>query len=209
MRPATSRGAILRSSGGSSGLSSSGDSLEKSFKEQRNAMTNAGSRSIMTAAPGSRSVMTARRPMTGAGGLAKKTLVNKPATNESTPAVASAGYYSNLLQKKSEEIVKEIARLERETELNDANSESRRKLELEHKNAAEEMKQLEEALASMNIAAEKSRSGASDEDIREETNEIAIRNKALEHEVSYIYDAFHSRLLNISTLMTEPTLFSD
>ena len=128
-----------------------------------------------------RSIVTpinSRRPVTGAGGLARQRMMPND-------GVESAGYYSNLLQQKSQEIIKEIQRLQSETEMADGTSDARKKLEVRHKNAIQGIQQLEATLADINLAKEKKRAGYNYEDIHEETVGILNRNKAIEREVSF------------------------
>ena len=120
-----------------------------------------------------------KRPVTGAGGLARQ----RTATTLPTRVIESSGYYSNLLQQRSEVIIKEIDRLEHET-AQIMDSEALMKLQNEHKIAIQEIQQLEGALADLNMAKDKARSGASQDDIREEAINVANRNKTLEQEVS-------------------------
>ena len=122
-----------------------------------------------------------KRPVTGSGGgLARQRTAT---ATMPTRAIESSGYYSNLLQQRSEVIIEEIQRLEHETEQM-MDSEVRRKVESEHKNAIQDIQQLEGALADLNLAKDKARSGASQDEIRDEAIAIANRNKTLEHEVS-------------------------
>jgi hypothetical protein len=117
-----------------------------------------------------------RRPVTGAGGLARQK------TASAVPA-KSVGFYSNLLQQKQEEILKEIRRLENETDLD-----MRKKVESEHSNAVKEVQRLETAIGDFNLAKDKSRSGANHEDIHEEVVELCNRIKTLENEVNASVD---------------------
>lgn len=104
-----------------------------------------------------------------------------------TRLVENAGYYSTLLQDKIEEISKEIERLLMETELADSRSETRRKLENDYKLALKDIQQLEASLADLNLAKDKARSGANDEDVRDETIDVLNRNKTLEREIDDIF----------------------
>ena len=139
----------------------------------------------MTASTRRRSLLAdvdlSKRPVTGSGGgLARQRTAT---ASMPTRAIESSGYYSNLLQQRSEVIIEEIQRLEHETEQM-MDSEVRRKVESEHKNAIQDIQQLEGALADLNLAKDKARSGASQDEIRDEAIAIANRNKTLELEVS-------------------------
>jgi chromosome segregation ATPase len=146
-------------------------------------------RSVVTAASSMRSSMIStvdlsKRPVTGAGGGLART---KRASVKEMQVIESAGYYSYLLQQKIEEIVNEMQRLEKESEMADGASEARRKLDNEHKIAVGEIQKLEAALADINLAKDKARSGSNDEEIREECIELSQKNKGLEREIDEIF----------------------
>ena len=167
------------SSRGSSGLSvaSATSSLGTTIRP------GTARRSVMTASTRRQSLLAdvdkSKRPVTGAGGLARQ----RTATALPTRVIESSGYYSNLLQQRSDVIIKEIERLEHET-AQIMDSEALMKLQNEHKIAIQGIQQLEGALADLNMAKDKARSGASPDDIREEAINVANRNKTLEQEVS-------------------------
>eukprot|EP00956_Cyclotella_meneghiniana_P022647 scaffold43086_cov53-Cyclotella_meneghiniana.AAC.12 len=170
------------SSRGSSGLSVA--SATSSFGSTIRPGT--ARRSVITASTGRQShladVDLSKRPVTGAGGLAQQ----RTATALPKRVIESSGYYSNLLQQRSDVIIKEIERLEHETaQMQD--SENRMKLENQHKIAIQGIRQLEGALADLNMAKDKARSGASPDDIREEAINVANRNKTLEQEIDAIF----------------------
>lgn len=151
-----------------------------SFGTDESSSGRSTTRSIATATNYSkRSPMIPARPVTGTGGLARQRTMPKE-------MYESAGYYSNLLKQKSQEIIEEMQRLERETEMADSTSD----IHVRHNNVVKDIRQLEAALADINLAKEKERAGYNYEDIREETVGILNGNKALEREVSSFPVAF-------------------
>ena len=120
------------------------------------------------------------RPVTGAGGVARQI-----ASGRSMPRFESAGYFSNLIQQKTTEILNEMERLQLETEMEDGDA--RRKLDNDYKLLVRDIQQLEANLADWNLAKDKARSGANCEDIQDETIDILNRNKKLEHAIDEIF----------------------
>lgn len=127
------------------------------------------------------------RPVTGAGGLARVNRRQNTSGSTPTHVVESVGYYSSLLQSKTDAIVTEICRLRSETEMADSESESRRKVENNFDDALAVVQKLEGDLADYNLAKDKSRSGTSHNDIHNSTIDIINRNTKLENEVDTIF----------------------
>jgi multidrug efflux pump subunit AcrA (membrane-fusion protein) len=126
-----------------------------------------------------------KRPVTGTGCLARQCA----ATISMPTKVESKAYYSNLLHVKIDCIVREIGRLRYETEMADVTSVPRRKLDNEYKTAINEIRSLEATLDDLNLAKEKVRSGANNNDVHDEVIDILNHNSSLEKEIDDIFVA--------------------
>lgn len=154
------------------------------------------SRSAKILAPSSSSQANAPRirPMTGLARAENNRSTLSSATIGPLPKgsriIESAGYYQSILQNKITDIVKEIERLQYETEMADVQSKPRMALQKKHDDLLCIVQMLEGNLADYNIAREYMRSGSSPGDIKNSTLRIITNNKKKE---KYIDSIFYKR----------------
>ena len=133
------------------------------------------------------------RPMTGAGGMARKMKNNR------TNVIHNAAFYINLLQTKTTAIVDEMERLRSEIGEEDV----RRALEQQLEFKTKEVQEMKQQLADYNMAKDMERSGVSHQDIQRQTSVLQDRNKRLENEVDNIFLARKKTEDEVSRLKLE------
>jgi hypothetical protein len=106
-----------------------------------------------------------------------------PSNVQHTNAVQNAAFYTNLLESKTSNILKEMERLRSDI----GDEDVRRTLETKFENSFKQVQELERQLADVNLAKDKARSGMSHEDVRRQTHALQARNKRLEKEVDEIF----------------------
>ncbi len=104
--------------------------------------------------------------------------------------IESAGYYQSILQSKITDIMKEIERLQHETEMATVQSKPRMALQKKHDDLLSAVQKMEGNLADCNIAREHLRFGSSPGDIKNSTLRILANNKNKEKEID---DVFYKR----------------
>lgn len=159
--------------------------------------SNAAGRSVKTATTGGIQTNLSNRPMTGAGGMARK--INPSSTVQQTNVVHNAAFYTNLLQSKTSNILEEMERLRSEI----GDEDVRRTLETKLDDSINQVQELERQLADINLAKDKARSGTSHEDVRRQTHALQARNKRLENEVDEIFLARKKTEDEVARLQSE------
>ncbi len=119
------------------------------------------------------------RPMTGTGGLARKT---KPSTRNAN-VVYNAAFYSNLLSSKSKQILEEMERLHSEI----GDEDIRVAMEKQLEDTAKDVEALEYQLADYQMAQDNARSGVSHDEILRQIRLLQGQNKKIEDEVDGIF----------------------
>ena len=139
------------------------------------------------------------RPMTGLARRNTMTAATAVHSSSSTTAtttltlpsgsriIESAGYYQSILQSKITDIVKEIKRLQHETDMANGQSKPRMALQKKHDDLLSAVQKLEGNLADCNIAREHLRFGSSPGDIKNSTLRILANNKNKEKEIDGIF----------------------
>ncbi len=139
------------------------------------------------------------RPMTGLARRNTMTAATAAHSSSSTTAtttltlpsgsriIESAGYYQSILQSKITDIVKEIKRLQHETDMANGQSKPRMALQKKHDDLLSAVQKLEGNLADCNIAREHLRFGSSPGDIKNSTLRILANNKKKEKEIDGVF----------------------
>ena len=139
------------------------------------------------------------RPMTGLARRNTMTAATAVHSSSSTTAtttltlpsgsriIESAGYYQSILQSKITDIVKEIKRLQHETDMANGQSKPRMALQKKHDDLLSAVQKLEGNLADCNIAREHLRFGSSPGDIKNSTLRILANNKKKEKEIDGVF----------------------